>query len=244
MSKAIETNTQPHAHTPTEATAIPASGAPSEYLAARADWDDRFAGQRKTVRVLTGITLLALTLGGLGMGYGIYTGARTQYIPYIIQVDELARIATTPPPERVGTWPAAIVRRELDLFFDRLRSVSPDLNVIATNHGAVEHFLPGDAPATTKLRAYFRQPGNNPISRAEDETVAVDVISVNQVTDGSWRVEWRETLFDRRSGRETGMRRFVATVQVVFRPPTSQAILHINPLGLFIQDLDIQEIAG
>ena len=230
----------------TSATESPKTpgGDPSEYLMARQEWDDRFAGQRKTVRVLSGITVLALCLGGLGMGYGIYTGARTQFIPYIIQVDDLARTAIAPPPDRVDNWPPAIIRRELDLFFERLRSVSPDLNVISANHSAVEQYLPGSAPATTKLQAYFRDPRNNPVSRAADETVAVDVISVNQVTEASWRVEWRETLFDRRSGRETDIRRFVATVQLQFRPPTSQAVLQINPLGLFVQDLDIQEIAS
>ncbi len=74
----------------------------SEYLAARAEWDDRFAGQRKTVRVLAGITFLALVLGSLGMGYGIYTGTHKQLIPFMVQVDELGRSELAPPPQRVA----------------------------------------------------------------------------------------------------------------------------------------------
>jgi type IV secretory pathway TrbF-like protein len=47
------------------------SDAQSEYLEARLEWDDRFAGQRKSVRVLTGITIVSLAIGLLGLGYGI-----------------------------------------------------------------------------------------------------------------------------------------------------------------------------
>ena len=214
----------------------------SEYLAAREEWDDRFAGQRKTVRVLTGITFAALGLALLGMGYGIYTGARTQYIPHLVMVDELGRAATAPPPERVTDWPEKLIRRELDLFIERLRGVTPDRAVIRDNHSAVDHYLADGSAAATKLRDYFREPENNPITRAETETVAVEVISVNYVTGETWRIEWRETLFDRPSGRERETRRFVATILLTFRTPTTDALLRANPLGLFVTDLDIQEV--
>lgn len=232
--------------TPETTAATPANTpgpAVSEYLAARAEWDDRFAGQRKTVRVLTGITFLALVIGLSGLGYGIYTGGRTQFIPHVVQVDTLGRVEVAPPPERVDDWPRHVIKRELDLFFERMRSVSPDLTVIGRNHRAVEKFLPAGAPSVTKLRRYFQDPRNNPVKRAETETVGVEVISVNFVSGTTWRVEWVETLFARASGREIGTQRYVATTQIVFRLPRSRKLLKDNPLGLFILDFDIQEIA-
>ena len=225
-----------------EALQAPARRHQSEYLAARQEWDDRFAGQRKTVRVLTGITFAALVLAGLGMSYGIYTGARTQYIPHLVMVDALGRVDVAPPPERVKNWPPRVIRRELELFFERLRTVSPDPNVIGENHRAFEKFLPAGSPAATKLRDFFQKPQNNPIDRARTETVAMEVISVNFVTGSTWRVEWRETTFSATSGKQTGTKRFVATAQIEFRTPTSAALLRVNPLGLFIRELDIQEI--
>jgi len=220
----------------------PAHRHQGEYLAARQEWDDRFAGQRKTVRVLTGITFAALVLAGLGMGYGIYTGARTQYIPHLVMVDELGRVDVAPPPARVQNWPPIVIRRELELFFERLRTVSPDPNVIGENHRAFEKYLPAGSAAATKLRAFFQEPQNNPIERARTETVAMDVISVIFVAGSTWRVEWRETTFSATSGKQTGTKRFVATAQIEFRTPTSGTLLRVNPLGLFIRDLDIQEI--
>ncbi len=220
----------------------PSSRRQSEYLAARQEWDDRFAGQSKTVRVLTGITFLALVLGGLGMGYGIHTGARTQYLPFLVQADELGRVETVAWPKQVGDWPEQVIRRELDLFFERLRSVSPDLSVMRDNHHTAEKFLPSGSPAAAKLRSYFQDPRHDPVTRAKTETVTVEVISVNSISDSTWRIEWRETLFARSSGKQIGLKRFVATIQIEFRTPRSRALVTANPLGLFILDLDIQEI--
>ena len=177
------------------------------------------------------------------MGYGIHTGARSQFLPYIVQVDTLGRVATAPLPQEVGAWPPHLIKRELDLFFERLRSVSPDLSVIGQNHRAVEKFLPSGAPAANKLRAYFQDPRNNPVARAETETVAVEVVSVNALSDRTWRVEWIETVHARGSGRVTRTPRFVASVQIEFRRLRSAALIRDNPLGMFVLDLDIQEVA-
>ena len=228
----------------TEGTQDPdRAAAISDYAAARQEWDDRFAGQRRTVRVLVAITFLALGLGGLGMGYGIHTGARSQYLPYVVQVDTLGRVATAPLPQQVREWPPHVIKRELDLFFERLRGVSPDLSVIGANHRAVDRFLPGGTPAARKLRDYFQDPRNNPVKRAQTETVAVEVVSVNAVSDRTWRVEWIETVHARASGQVLRTPRFVATTQIEFRRITSRQLIRDNPLGMFVLDLDIQEIA-
>jgi type IV secretory pathway TrbF-like protein len=55
-------------------------------------------------------------------------------------------------------------------------------------------------------------------------------------------VEWEETAFARTSGRLRDKRRFVATLQTVFRKPGDRLVIKHNPLGLFIEDIDIQEV--
>lgn len=218
------------------------SDAQSEYLEARLEWDDRFAGQRKSVRFLTGITIVSLAIGLLGLGYGIWTGARTQYIPYIVQVDQLGRSEVAADPVRLGNWPAPVIKRELELLVERYRTVSPDLSVISKNHHALEKFLPSGSPAIAKVRGYLTQPENDPMSRAVIETVSVEIKSVNFVSGSSWRIEWVETAYGRQSGRTRGAKRFVGITQIEFRTPKSRAILKDNPLGLFLVDIDIQEV--
>ena len=214
-----------------------------EYIAARLEWDDRFASQRKTVRVLAGITLVSLAIGFLGLGYGIWTGARTQYIPYIVQVDQLGRTEIAADPVRVNDWPAPVIKRELELFIQRYRTVSPDLSVVSKNHYALEKFLTSNSAASAKIRTHLSDPANDPIRRAASETVSVDIKSVNFVSGSSWRAEWVETSYARQSGRTRGAKRFVATLQIEFRAPKSREIVKDNPLGLFLVDLDVQEVS-
>ena len=214
----------------------------SEYLAAREEWDDRFAGQRKMVTFLGITTVLALGIGAMGLGYGIWTGARTQFIPYIVQVDNLGRAEIAAEPQMVGDWPDNVVKRELELFFDRLRTISPDLSIVVKNHSAFEKFLPAGSPAVQKIREYFKNSENDPIKRAARETVAVEMVGVNYVSGSSWQIEWIETTFARQSGREQGAKRFVAIAQIEFRTPKSRELLKNNPLGMFLIDVDIQEV--
>ena len=218
--------------------------AQSEYIAARLEWDDRFASQRKTVRALGAITILSLGIGALGLGYGILTGARTQYIPYIVQVDQLGRTEIAADPVRVGNWPAHVIKRELELFIQRYRTVSPDLSVVSQNHHALEKFLPSGSAAVEKIRNHMSQPANDPVKRAAVETVSVEIKSVNFVSGSSWRVEWVEAAYARQSGRARGAKRFVGIVQIEFRTPKSREILKDNPLGLFLVDLDVQEVGN
>lgn len=214
----------------------------SEYLAAREEWDDRFASQRKTVGFLGITTIISLGIGGLGLGYGIWTTARTQYIPYVVQVDNLGRAEIAAEPQLVGQWPDIVVKRELGLFFNRLRTISPDLSVVVKNHEAFEKFLPAGSPAEQKIRSYFSRAENDPRKRAARETVAVEIVGVNLVSGSSWQIEWTETAFARQSGRKQGVKRFAAIAQIEFRTPKSRELLKENPLGMFLLDLDTQEV--
>lgn len=214
----------------------------TDYAAARKEWDDRVAGQADKIRFLAATTILSLMIGVMGLGYGIYTGVRTQFLPYLIGADNLGRTEVFADPQLLGDWPPQVIKRELDQFFDRMRTITPDMSVIIQNHNAIENFLPAGTAALNKVHAYFNEPGNQPIKRAEKETVAVEVVSVNLITGSSWRVEWLEKSYSRNSGRLRKTKRYVATTQIEFRRPKSRELIKINPLGLFITDIDIQEV--
>ena len=216
--------------------------APSDYALARKEWDDRFASQRKAVSFLSVITLISLVIGLVGTSYSVWTTARTQYVPYIVNVDDLGRIERGQDPQPVTAWPDEVVKRELELVTKRMRQVSPDLGIIADNIDALYKFLPANSAASTKLNTYYSDKRNDPRQRAKEETVSIDVLSVNKVTERTWRVEWEETAFSRTSGRLRDKRRFVATLQTVFRKPGDRVVIKHNPLGLFIEDIDVQEV--
>ena len=212
-----------------------------DYLMAREEWDDRFAGQRRALRFMAALTVLSV-MGGLGgAGYGMYAMLNSRYVPYIVAIDDLGKAQLAPSPEVVSDWPTHVVKRELETWIERLRTVTPDIDVLRSNHQAASAYMDVGTPAFTKLETAFNQPGMNPLERAKTMTVTADVRSVNAVGGSSWRLEWVETSFNRSDGKTIARKRFVATVLVEFRVINDLEKLGVNPLGLFILDIDIQE---
>jgi type IV secretory pathway TrbF-like protein len=141
----------------------------------------------------------------------------------------------------VTDWPVPVVKRELETWLERLRTVTPDIAVLRSNHAAAAAYMEVGTPAFTKLETAFNQPGMSPLERAKTMTVSADVRSINAVGGSSWRLEWVETSFNRNDGKQISRKRFVATVLVEFRVINDLERLETNPLGLFIRDIDIQE---
>lgn len=212
-----------------------------EYLLAREEWDDRFAGQRRAVRFMAALTVFSVVGGFFGLGYGMWATLNSRFVPYVVSIDDLGKAQLAPSPQVVSDWPAHVVKRELETWLERLRTVTPDVAVLRTNHSTAAAYMETGSPAFQKLEAIFNQPGMNPVERAKISTVSADVRSVNAIGGSSWRLEWVETSFNRSDGKPSGRKRFVATVLVEFRAVDDLERLKTNPLGLFIQDIDIQE---
>ncbi|MBD1204738.1 MAG: hypothetical protein H9533_11445 [Rhodobacteraceae bacterium] len=212
-----------------------------DYLMAREEWDDRFAGQRRALRFMAALTVVSVVGGMIGAGYGMYAMLNSRYVPYIVAVDDLGKAQLAPSPEVVSDWPAPVVKRELETWLERLRTVTPDIAVLRSNHQAASAYMDVGTPAFTKLETAFNQPGMSPLERAKTMTVSADVRSINAVGGSSWRLEWVETSFSRTDGKQIARKRFVATVLVEFRAVNDLEKLETNPLGLFIRDIDIQE---
>ena len=53
----------------------------------------------------------------------------------------------------------------------------------------------------------------------------------------SFQIDWTEFERDRK-GKETGTRRFRGIATVALTAPQDEAIIRLNPIGLYIRDLD------
>ncbi|MDE3238890.1 MAG: hypothetical protein KGN33_08010 [Paracoccaceae bacterium] len=213
-----------------------------DYMRARQEWEDRFLGQRKTVRLLVALSAASLAIGGLGLCYGAWASINSRFVPYVVAVDKIGRTVVAPSPETVDNWPPAVIRRELANFVRNLRTITPDLAVLRRQAGEAAAHLHRNSAAFQKISDYFRSAGHMPVEEAKTETVSVDVGSVNHIGGSSWRVEWTETAYGRQDGKLIGKHDYVATMIVHMAPVHSASELESNPLGLFVDDIDIQEV--
>jgi len=112
------------------------------------------------------------------------------------------------------------------------RTVYVDMRALQSIVDATYAMTLPDSPAYQQLANYHRE--NNPYARAANETVEVEVNAVVPVTDETWQVEWTETT-KQRSGKIIGTKQMQGTFTVVIAPPTSEAQIMVNPLGIYVR---------
>ena len=80
------------------------------------------------------------------------------------------------------------------------------------------------------MRDFYEE--NNPLVRADEYTVAVNIINALPLSQNTWQITWEET---RRSadGMEINKSRWLANITYAFSEPNAK-YLNDNPFGLYI----------
>lgn len=221
------------AHVP-ERSAAPPDETP--FIRASQVWDDRIgsarvqaASWRKACFGLMGITMLSLA--GL-----IYQSAKASVIPYLVEVESTGRVRLV---GKVTTqdWSLSesAKKRELEHWLRNLRSISSDKQILKERLTSVRTHA--TQAAGLQLDRYFEL--NNPFG-VKDRTRTVHIEAIHQIPGSAqaYRVEWKEDSFDE-SGVALGSEQFVGEFHISIMPPTDDAMLEANPLGVYIAFFDL-----
>lgn len=182
-------------------------------------------------------------LGASGMGYGIWAGARTQFIPYVVAIDDLGKMQVAPRIVTIHDIPEPVFKRELADFVRDWRSIPMDYDVLYDNVERVLSFLPETSVAAQKMREYGTNELTNFFARQEREVATVDVISVTYGSGSTWIIQWDETVRDKNNGRVLRETRYQGAFATDRIERVTSDILLLNPLGLMITDFDVQQIS-
>ena len=68
-------------------------------------------------------------------------------------------------------------------------------------------------------------------------TVSIEVNNVVALSNQSYQVDWSEIERDR-AGKELRTRRFRGIATVTLSPPQDEAVIRLNPIGLYLKDFD------
>lgn len=205
------------------------------YLAARMEWNERYGGFVRDARAWRAVAILSLMLAMTGFGYALYLGQTSRLIPYIVEVDRLGSPVTVGVPEKIEYADQRVVRAMLGNFIASFRSVTPDAVVQKQYIDRTYALLRASDPSTEKINAWFRS--NSPFEAARRITVAVEVSNIVAMSQRSFQIDWTEFERDRR-GRQTATRRFRAVATVTLTEPQDEAVIRLNPIGLYLRDFD------
>jgi type IV secretory pathway TrbF-like protein len=206
----------------------------TRYRRARQEWDDRMGGAVIQARNWRLATLLSLGLVLVSLAGTIYLGAQPKAVPHIVQVDKIGAptyvgpIGQSAREYRPGD---ATIKYHLRRFIDQTRSVSSDPAVVRKNW--TDAYTVITANAANQLSAYAER--NDPIRRAQDARVTVDVAAIVQVSKETWQADWEEKTWDK-AGSQVGSAVWRGTFKILLRTPESEDQIATNPIGLFIDE--------
>lgn len=205
------------------------------YLAARQEWNERYGSYVKAASSWRIVGVTGMLMAVIGFSYALYQSTQVKLVPYIIEVDRLGTAASIGFPQQIEYADPRVVRATLGSFVSNFRSVTPDA-VVQKQYidRSYAHLRTGD-PATEKVNAWFR--GNSPFDRARSMTIAIEVTNIVPLSNQSYQVDWTEYERDRQ-GKELAGRRFRGVATVTLTPPQDEAVIRLNPIGLYLTDFD------
>lgn len=119
-------------------------------------------------------------------------------------------------------------------FITELRTVSSDPQIVQQNIQRLYHHVTGNA--TDKATEYIEE--TDPRSRARKETVTIAIASILPLSDTTYQVDFRETVWGSNSKLKSDDH-YRAVVHTAIYIPSTQEQAAYNPIGLYITDFDI-----
>ncbi|WAP66705.1 conjugal transfer protein TrbF [Jiella pelagia] len=205
------------------------------YLAARQEWNERYGSYVRAAVAWRIVGITGMVMAVIGFSYALYQSTQVKLVPYIVEVDKLGTAASVGYPEQIEYADPRVVRATLGSFVTNFRSVTPDTVVQKQYIDRAYALLRSSDPATEKVNAWFRN--NSPFDRARTMTAAIEVTNIVPLSNQSYQLDWTEYERDRQ-GKELATRRFRGVATVTLTPPQDEAVIRLNPIGLYLKDFD------
>jgi type IV secretory pathway TrbF-like protein len=214
---------------------VPVHGETNPYVEARREWNERYgdyiqqAHHWRTMAIICGLVALICVFGMA------YIGAQNKIVPYVVEVDKLGEAAAVARADRPAAVDSRVIQAYLARFVADWRTVTVDRQAQKGAINRVYAMLPSGSIALGKMNEHFKT--HNPFSLAGKESVAVAVTNLLPISDKTWQVEWQEVTRDQR-GLVLSTARMKVSIIVGIKPPTDESLILVNPLGVYITDLN------
>jgi len=206
----------------------------SPYLAARKEWDERYGSLIKRAQQWRGTAILALLVALAEAIVILGVATRPRVAPYVVALDSLGHVAAAGAIDRTASIDDRMKQATISQWVQDMRGVTSDG---LAERAAIDHvyaMIGSQSAAQTIVTDYFR--ANQPFERGTRETVQVEINAILATSPHSYEVDWTET---RRSldGKPISSDRWKGIFTVAVNPSTDEAVLRVNPLGIYVIDL-------
>jgi type IV secretion system protein VirB5 len=211
-----------------------ASEAPSAYnpyFAARREWDERYGDQIARARNWRTIAVLCTLVALVATSGVVWLSFRSRIVPFVVVTDNLGRPVASGLADQASTADEQLKRSIVIEWVENLRLVTTDGIAQRRAIDRVYAHIASGSPAQTFISDFYRT--GQPFTRAQVETVSVDVQSVLQDSEETFEIEWLETVRDL-YGAVKEKNRWKGAFSIALNPPKDERLARINPLGVYV----------
>jgi type IV secretion system protein TrbF len=201
------------------------------YLAARREWDERYGDlitRARNWRTMAVLSALSALLAVAGM---FWLSARSRVVPFVVAIDNLGRPVASGVADQASPADDRLKRASILGWVENLRTVTTDGVAQRKVIDRVYAHIANGSQAQAFVSEFYRT--DQPFTRAQTETVSVEVQSVLPTSDHTFEVEWVETTRDL-YGTVKATDRWKGSFVIALNPPKDERQARINPLGIYV----------
>ena len=224
---------------PTDMPSPDADSSPSAiYMAARREWNERYGSYIAQARAWRLTAVASLAVAFVAVAGVVWIGAQNRVVPYVVETDKLGAARAISRADVAVPADPRLIRAGLARWISDVRTVYID---VAAERAVVNEAyakVNRNAAAAQQLNDWFSN--RDPFKRAQTEIVGVSVESVLPISANTWRIEWREARRGR-DGTAEPPTEWQATITISISPPTDDATILRNPIGLYVESFDWEQ---
>jgi type IV secretion system protein VirB5 len=152
-------------------------------------------------------------------------------VPFVVVTDNLGRPVASGLADQASTADGQLKRSTVIEWVENLRLVTTDGIAQRRAIDRVYAHIASGSPAQTFISDFYRT--GQPFTRAQTETVSVDVQSILQDSEETFEIEWLETIRDL-YGAVKEKDRWKGAFSIAINPPKDERLARINPLGVYV----------
>ena len=207
------------------------AGSYNPYLAARREWDERYGDQITRARNWRNVAVLCALVALAAVSGVVWLSVRSRIVPFVVVTDSLGRPVASGLADQASPANEQLKRSTVIEWIENLRLVTTDGVAQRRAIDRVYAHIANGSPAQNFISDFYRN--NQPFTRAQTETVSVDVQSVLPDSEETFEIEWVETIRDL-YGTVKEKDRWKGVFNIALNPPKEEGLARINPLGIYV----------
>ena len=224
---------------PIDMSALDPDSSPSAiYMAARREWNERYGTYIAQAHAWRLTAVASLAVAFVAVAGVAWIGAQNRVVPYVVETDKLGDARAISRADVAAPADPRLIRAGLARWISDVRTVYIDVAAERAVVNEAYAMVNRNAAAAQQLNDWFSN--RDPFKRAQTEIVGVSVESVLPISANTWRIEWREARRGR-DGTAEPPTEWQATITISISPPTDDATILRNPIGLYVESFDWEQ---